>query len=118
MLSINSVTEMSNSILQDTTLFAKEVYEVVAQIPAGKVFTYGMIARLVGCPQNSRLVGTVLKNTPQDLHLPTWRVVNSQGRTVPAWTEQQELLEAEGVGFKNNGHVEIEKFLWKPFDEF
>ena len=112
------MSKKNTTFHKDSLLFAQEVYEIGAQIPAGKVFTYGMIARLVGCPQNSRLVGTVLKNTPQDLHLPTWRVVNSQGRTVPAWAEQQELLEAEGVGFKNNGHVEIEKFLWKPFEEF
>lgn len=103
---------------KDTFLFSKEVYEIVAQIPVGKVLTYGMIARLIGCPQNARLVGTAMKNAPQELYLPTWRVVNSQGRTVPMWAEQRELLEAEGVLFKNNGLVDVEHFLWKPFEEF
>ena len=37
-------------------------------------------------------------------------VVNSAGRTVPGWTEQRELLEAEGVGFKANGNVDMSKF--------
>lgn len=109
---------MNQSKSEHCRLFFHEVYDVVAQIPAGKVLTYGKIARLIGCPQNARLVGTAMKNAPQELRLPAWRVVNAQGRTAPLWTEQQELLEAEGVRFKSNGRVDIGQFLWKPFEEF
>ena len=41
---------------------------------------------------------------------PCHRVVNHAGRTVPGWTEQRELLEAEGVEFRENGNVDMRRF--------
>lgn len=92
--------------------FYPEVYEIVRQIPKGKVMTYGQIARLLGRPQNSRLVGQALQNAPEALRLPCHRVVNSQGRTVPGWDEQKSLLTAERVSVKANGCVDLNKHLW------
>lgn len=92
--------------------FFPEVYEIVRQIPEGKVMTYGRIARLLGRPQNSRLVGQALQNVPDNLCLPCHRVVNSQGRTAPGWEEQKSLLAAEGVGIKPNGCIDLKKYLW------
>ena len=60
--------------------FRKEVYEVVSQIPVGKVSTYGGIALLLGAPQCSRMVGRALKEVPDELSIPCHRVVNSTGR--------------------------------------
>lgn len=94
--------------------FYPEVYDIVRQIPEGKVMTYGQIARLLGRPQNSRLVGQALQNVPQNLRLPCHRVVNSQGRTVPGWEEQKSLLAAEGVSLKPNGCADLKKHLWQP----
>ena len=59
--------------------FRKEVYEVVSQIPVGKVSTYGGIALLLGAPQCSRMVGRALKEVPDELSIPCHRVVNSTG---------------------------------------
>ena len=92
--------------------FYPEVYDIVRQIPEGKVMTYGQIARLLGRPQNSRLVGQALQNVSQTLCLPCHRVVNSQGRTVPGWEEQKSLLAAEGVNLKANGCVDLKKHQW------
>lgn len=78
--------------------FDAEVYSVVAQIPAGRVTTYGQIARLVGMPGYARRVGHALAAAPAGL--PCHRVVNSAGRTAPHWTEQRPMLEAEGVRFR------------------
>ena len=50
--------------------FRKEVYEVVSQIPVGKVSTYGGIALLLGAPQCSRMVGRALKEVPDELSIP------------------------------------------------
>ncbi|MDY6289279.1 MAG: MGMT family protein, partial [Bacteroidales bacterium] len=50
------------------------VYEIVAQIPQGRVLTYGAIARLAGYPNHSRLVGRVMRGAP-DGQLPCHRVV-------------------------------------------
>lgn len=101
----------------DGSFFA-EVCDVVAQIPAGKVVTYGQIARLVGRPRHARMVGAALAGIFPELGLPAWRVVNAQGRTVSFWPEQQRLLEREGVRFRAPGRVDMKSALWNPFDEF
>lgn len=61
--------------------FDAEVYSVVAQIPAGRVTTYGQIARLIGMPGYARRVGHALAAAPAGL--PCHRVVNSAGRPHP-----------------------------------
>ena len=92
--------------------FLKEVYEVVSQIPVGKVSTYGGIALLLGVPQCSRMVGRALKEVPDELSIPCHRVVNTAGRLVPGWVEQKQLLLAEEVSFKANGCVNLKEHLW------
>ena len=97
--------------------FYEEVYDIVAKIPVSRVLTYGLLARLAGKPQYSRLAGQALAQVPDDLSLPCHRVVNSQGRTAPHWTEQRRLLENEGITFKVNGCVDLHKNLWNLFKE-
>ena len=92
--------------------FRKEVYEVVSQIPVGKVSTYGGIALLLGVPQCSRMVGRALKEVPDELSIPCHRVVNTAGRLVPGWVEQKQLLLAEEVSFKAIGCVNLKEHLW------
>ena len=82
--------------------FRKEVYEVISQIPVGKVSTYGGIALLLG-----------VKEVPDGLLVPCHRVVNSAGRLVPGWVEQKQLLLAEGIAFKANGCVNLKEHLWQ-----
>ena len=90
--------------------FDAEVYAVVAEIPAGRVVSYKQIARLVGMPDHARRVGRALAEAPAGQPCP--RVVNSAGRTVPGWTRQRELLEAEGVRFKTNGCADLARCGW------
>lgn len=90
--------------------FDAEVYQIVAQIPAGRVITYGQIARLAGWPGQARRVGRAMALAPEGL--PCHRVVNAAGRTVPGWTDQRELLEAEGVQFCPNGCVDLARAIW------
>lgn len=59
--------------------FCQEVYQVVCEIPLGKVSTYGSIAALLGMPQCSR-VGRALKQVPDNVSTPCHRVVNASGR--------------------------------------
>lgn len=91
--------------------FAEEVFSIVAQIPAGRVATYGGIARLAGMPGYARHVGHVLAAAPSAL--PCHRVVNAAGRTVPGWPQQRQLLEAEGVRFKANGCADTLRCGWE-----
>lgn len=94
--------------------FRDDVLNIVAQIPRGRVTTYGTIATWAGWPSHSRMVGRTLRYTPGAERLPCHRVVNSVGRTAPGWGRQRTLLEAEGVGFKANGHVDMQRYLWEP----
>ena len=79
----------------DRAQFYKEVYSITKEIPYGNVFTYGKIAQLIGNPQYSRMVGQALSHAPKEEDLPCHRIVNSQGRLVPSWQKQKELLEKQ-----------------------
>ena len=98
--------------IPSTSVFRDAVYSVVAAIPKGRVMSYGQIADLVDAPGHARLVGHVLSGAPAVY--PCHRVANSVGRTVPGWPEQRMMLEQEGVGFKENGHVDMKRYRWMP----
>ena len=89
-----------------------EILSVVEEIPAGRVATYGQIARLIGRAKNARLVGKVLSQAKYYGSHPCHRVVNHAGRTAPGWSQQRLLLEEEGVEFKPNGMVDMKRFRW------
>jgi len=74
----------------------------------------GHIAALAGWPSHSRMVGRTLRYAHEAVNLPCHRVVNKEGRTAPSWSRQRVLLEAEGVTFKSNRHVDMQRFLWEP----
>ena len=94
--------------------FLYQVLEAVAEIPKGKVATYGQIAKLIGKEKNARLVGRALQfSSLYATGYPCHRVVNSSGRLVPRWEEQQALLLEEHVLFKDNGHVDLKKCQWE-----
>ena len=94
--------------------FCDDVLNIVSQIPCGRVTTYGLIATLAGWPSHSRMVGRTLRYTPGAEVLPCHRVVNKEGRTAPGWGRQRTLLEAGGVHFNSNGHVDMAQYLWEP----
>ena len=91
------------------------IYEQIARIPFGRVCTYGQIAKLVGNPRLSRVVGYALKAAPDTL--PCQRVVTKDGVLSDAFTPMGKethrmLLEMEGVTFTPDGRVEMEKYFW------
>lgn len=91
--------------------FFRDVYDIVAQIPRGRVLAYGQIARLTGSPAHARHAGRALASAPAGL--PCHRVVDAAGRTAPGWPQQRALLEAEGVRFKSNGCVDLKQWGWE-----
>lgn len=88
------------------------ILSVVEEIPAGRVASYGQIARLIGRERNARLVGRVLSRSEFYGDYPCHRVVNHKGRTAPSWREQRSLLEAEGVSFRDENHVDMKACSW------
>lgn len=89
------------------------ILAIVDEIPAGKVASYGQIARLAGYPKHARMVGSVLKRSEFYGRFPCHRVVNSSGRCAPGWDEQAELLREEGVEVSQN-HVNMKDYQWNP----
>lgn len=94
--------------------FRTDVLNIVSQIPRGRVTTYGHIAALAGWPSHARMVGRTLHYASEAKSLPCHRVVNAAGRTAPGWPAQRLMLEAEGVSFRPNGHVDMGRHLWEP----
>ncbi len=99
---------------EEAARFRDDVLNIVGQIPYGRVTTYGTIAAWAGWPSHSRMVGRTLRYTPGAELLPCHRVVNVEGRTAPGWSRQRTLLEKEGITFRPNGHVDMQRHLWVP----
>lgn len=96
----------------------QRILTVIAQIPPGKVATYGQIASLAGLPRRARLVGRVLK-TCADPKIPWYRVVNSRGEiSLRSGSEcqqvQYEALLEEGVEFDIRRRIDLSRFQWHP----
>ena len=92
--------------------FFNQVYQIVSQIPQGKVLSYGNIARRLGNPKAAWQVGWAMRTCPDDL--PWQRVVRSDGTIAGGMHAElrRALLEAEGVQFLPDGRVDMEHCLW------
>tara|TARA_B100001093_G_scaffold518238_1_gene602413 strand:- start:1300 stop:1632 length:333 start_codon:yes stop_codon:yes gene_type:complete len=103
---------------QSSIDFFKKVYEVVAQIPEGRVTSYGAIARYLGMPRSSRMVGYAMNNS-HNLNIPAHRVVNRNGLLTgkhhfSGTTLMQQLLENEGIQIKDDQVVGFKEVFWDP----
>lgn len=90
--------------------FFQRVYQVVKRIPAGRVMTYGQIAKILGT-RDARRVGHAL-HANRDPKVPCHRVVAKDGRLAPSYAfggagEQKAKLLTEGVKFRDEIHVKI-----------
>ena len=96
------------------TSFFQQVYALVAQIPYGRVVSYGQIARLLGDPRGARQVGWAMRHCPAAL--PWQRVVKDDGSIAGGgWAEiRRALLEDEGVAFLPDGRVDMARCRWQP----
>ena len=99
-----------------TTLY-EEIYQQVCLIPAGRVATYGQIARMIDRPRAARQVGYALAALSDKHDVPWQRVVNAQGkisaRAKAGYDDyQRALLESEGIQFNSQGQIDLSVFLW------
>lgn len=95
--------------------FRDRVYELVSQIPKGRVMTYGQIAAICESPRAARIVGGIAHFGDPDL--PWQRVVKKDGSLAEGYpggvASHQVALEAEGVSIIK-GKVVMSKALWQP----
>lgn len=107
---------------KEKSFFAK-VYEVVRQIPAGRVTSYGAIAEYLGTKGSARMVGWAMNQSHSaDDNIPAHRVVNRNGVLTGKHhfggpTVMQQLLENEGAEVKNDKIVNFKQLFWNPAKE-
>lgn len=100
--------------------FFDKVYQIVKQIPPGRVTSYGTIARYLGSARSSRMVGWAMNASHTHTEwIPAHRVVNRNGlltgkKFFGGENTMQELLESEGVIIEDDQIVNFEKHLWDP----
>lgn len=97
--------------------FKQRVYGLVAQIPQGRVMTYGQIAALCGAAWAAWEVGQIAHTGPSDL--PWHRVVNKQGGLAAGWpgggrNAHADHLKVEGVTVSDDYKVDVGNLLWNP----
>lgn len=91
------------------------IYDLVRQIPRGRVTTYGAIAAVLNIP-NPRMVGKAMHSGTDDI--PAHRVINSTGHLSGEHTAlRRRMLEKEGVKVKGEKIVEFKALFWDPAKE-
>ena len=104
----------------DSASFYKQVYQIVALIPKGRVTSYGAIAAYLGSKGSSRMVGYAMNGIHNSYpQLPAQRVVNRNGLLTGKFhfgslTKMQELLEAEGITVENDQIQNFKNYFWDP----
>jgi methylated-DNA-protein-cysteine methyltransferase-like protein len=99
--------------------FFEQVYQVVEQIPYGKVTSYGAIAEFLGSKSASRMVGWAMNNAHGlEQAIPAHRVVNRQGLLTGKMhfkgQSMQERLEAEGIVIIEDQIQGFDQLFWHP----
>ena len=98
--------------------FYEKVYEVVRQVPYGRVTSYGAIANYLGAPRSARMVGYAM-NLSHDKDVPAHRVVNRNGLLTGKFhfagiNLMQQLLESEGVRVVDDAVQDFDRLFWDP----
>lgn len=108
--------------MQEDSFFQK-VYEVVVQIPPGRVTSYGAIARYLGTGRSARMVGWAMNASHNSLmSIPAHRVVNRTGLLTGKHhfggsDLMKQLLENEGIKIIDDQIVDFDKIFWDPAKE-
>jgi methylated-DNA-protein-cysteine methyltransferase-like protein len=118
-----NLTTKQASVPSSQRNFFEDVFDVVRQIPKGRVTNYGAIAKYLGSGLSSRMVGWAM-NASHGVHppIPAQRVVNRNGMLTGKHhfqtpTLMQELLEKDGVAVINDKVVEFTQRYWDPEKE-
>ena len=98
--------------------YREKVYEIVRQIPEGKVMNYGLIAEILGKGYTARTVGFVMHASDTD-DVPWQRVINAKGgcstaKIIMVENLQQKMLEEEGIEFNEKGFCDLKVYCWYP----
>jgi methylated-DNA-protein-cysteine methyltransferase-like protein len=109
-------------VSEQTKDFFTQVYAIVRLIPPGRVTSYGSIAKALGTPKSSRMVGWAMNASHKLPDIPAHRVVNRIGLLTGKMhfetpTKMQELLEREGIEIEKDRVVHFKDLFWDVQDE-
>lgn len=96
------------SVITNKVIKHEDVYGLLQKIPAGRVSTYGDLAKALGNPSASRTIGRILGKNPNPVQVPCHRVVMSNGKLggyMHGIEIKKELLKKEGIVFVNETTV-------------
>ena len=114
---------MKNKTNQKQYSFFDDVYDVVRQVPKGKVTTYGAIAKYLGTKMSARMVGWAMNGAHQITpKVPAQRVVNRNGMLTgkahfSTPRKMQQLLEKDGIAVEKDTVMNFQNILWDPTKE-
>ncbi len=102
--------------------FFADVYDVVRLIPEGRVTSYGAIARYLGAPRSSRMVGWAMNASVSVPDIPAHRVVNRMGLLTGKMhfsepDAMEKRLQKEGIQVKYDQVVDFQNVFWDPNEE-
>ena len=118
----NNAAHLKTGPAKETTQhsFFENVFDVVVQIPRGRVTTYGAIARYLGSGLSARMVGWAMNAShTSTVKIPAQRVVNRNGMLTGKHhfitpDKMEELLKRDGVSVKNDTVVNFKELFWDP----
>ncbi len=103
--------------------FFQQVYDVVRQIPYGRVTSYGAIATYLGSRSSARMVGWAMNSTRNlPNNLPAHRVVNRNGlltgkQYFGGKDIMADLLRSEGLIIDDSKILNFNECFWDPVIE-
>ncbi|MDT0498829.1 MGMT family protein [Algiphilus sp. W345] len=103
-----------------TSHWDQRLWDTIAAVPPGRVASYGQIAAMAGLARGARRTAAALRNAPDELALPWYRILRADGRIAfepgsAAFERQCALLMAEGVELRA-GRVDLGRYRWRGHD--
>ena len=110
------MSDETSSTQNEVANLKARVFALVRACPAGRVTTYGWIAKAIGYPRGARMVGWIMNESAEGV--PAQRVINSKGELTGSWAfgergRMRQLLEDEGIVFTDE-HVDLKRYGWDP----
>lgn len=102
---------------EDADALKTKAFAFARACPAGRVTTYGWIAKALGYPRGARILGWIMNESAEGV--PAQRVISSKGELTGSWAFgrpglMRELLENEGIVFTEDGRVDLKRYGWDP----
>lgn len=112
------MSDATTQFREQVMTLMSHVFALVKACPAGRVTTYSAIGKALGYPRGARMIGWIMNEASTE-NIPAQRVVSSKGELTGSWAfgqkgKMRQLLEAEGIVFSADGHVDLKQYMWDP----